>query len=122
MPVESHAGLLLSQDLFFGSRITGTAQQLGLRIDLASGVPQALEKIGSANYRAVLVDLGLPGLNVAELIAGLPETSRPRVIAFGSHVHTQLLEQARAAGCDEVLARGQLSTKLPEILRQYLTE
>ena len=113
-------GLLLSQDLFFGSRITGAAQQLGLQIDLSSSVPQTLETIRSGGYRAVLVDLSLPGLSVAELMAGLPEEHRPRVVAFGSHVHTALLEQAQSAGCDEVLSRGQLSARLPEILRRSL--
>ena len=114
-------GLLLSQDLFFGSRITGATQPLGLQIDLSSSVPQALEKIRSGEYRAVLVDLSLPGLSIAELMAGLPKETRPRVLAFGAHVHTALLEQAQAAGCDEVLSRGQLSAKLPEILRRVLT-
>ena len=116
------AGLLLSQDLFFGSRITGTAEQLGLRVDTAANVAQALEKARQEPYRAVFVDLSLPGLSVAELMGGLPEAARPRVLAFGSHVHTSLLEQARAAGCDEVLTRGQLSANLAEILRANLAE
>ena len=122
-PQQSQArGLLLSQDLFFGSRITGTAEQLGLRVDTAGSVPQALEKIGREPYRALLVDLSLPGLSLPELMAALPRADRPRVFAFGSHVHTALLEQAREAGCDEVLSRGQLSAKLPQFLRSCLAD
>ena len=115
-------GLLLSRDLFFGSRIAGTAEQIGLRVETAGSIPQALEMIDRRRYRAVLVDLSVPGLSVPELMAGLPQVDRPRVLAFGSHVHTALLEQARTAGCDEVLSRGQLSAKLVEVLRTNLVE
>ena len=113
-------GLLISQDLFFGSKITGTAQQLGRRVDLASSLQQAQEKIPGGKYRAVLLDLSLPGLSPAELMAALPAEGRPQVIAFGSHVHTRLLDEARAAGCDQVLSRGQLSANLPRILEAQL--
>jgi CheY-like chemotaxis protein len=115
-------GLLLSQDLFFGSRITGTAEQLGMRIDTAAGLAQALDKLGQEHYRAIFIDLSVPSLSIAELIAALPHVDRPRVLAFGSHVHTALLEQARAAGCDEVLTRGRFSADLLEILRTRLAE
>ena len=115
-------GLLLSQDLFFGSRITGTAEQIGMRIDTAASVTQVEEKLGEERYRALFVDLGTPGLSIAELMSVLPSSDRPRVLAFGSHVHTALLEQARAAGCDEVLTRGRFSATLVEVLRTSLAE
>lgn len=122
MPDDSGAvGLLLSQDLFFGSRIAGTAEQIALRVETAASVPQALEMISQRRYRALLVDLSVPGLLLPELMAGLP-VDRPRVLAFGSHVHTALLEQARAVGCDEVLTRGRLSANLVEVLRTSLAE
>lgn len=115
-------GLLVSQDLFFGSRITGTAEQLGMRMDTADSVANAIEKLGQEPYRAVFIDLSVPGLSVTELMAALPDADHPRVLAFGSHVHTALLEQARAAGCDDVLSRGRLSANLVEILQTNLAE
>ncbi len=39
-----------------------------------------------------------------------------RVIAYGSHLARDLLAAARAAGCDEVLARSDLFAHLPELL------
>ncbi|MBK9180314.1 MAG: hypothetical protein IPM45_12285 [Acidimicrobiales bacterium] len=39
-----------------------------------------------------------------------------RVIAYGSHVERAALAAARAAGCDQVLARSELFAGLPELL------
>jgi hypothetical protein len=39
-----------------------------------------------------------------------------RVLAFGPHVAVELFEKARAAGADEVLARGAFDRRLREIL------
>ena len=39
-----------------------------------------------------------------------------RVIGFGSHVEVELLAAARAAGCDQVLARSAFFARLPEVL------
>jgi hypothetical protein len=50
----------------------------------------------------------------------LPAETRPKVIAFGAHVQTGLLEAARAAGCDEVLPRSRFSAQLPELLKESL--
>ena len=42
---------------------------------------------------------------------------RGRIVAFGSHVDTALLEAARAAGVDDVLPRSAFFRRLPEVLR-----
>ena len=39
-----------------------------------------------------------------------------RAVAFGSHVDTELLDAARAAGVDEVMARSAFFRRLPEVL------
>jgi len=41
------------------------------------------------------------------------------VIAFGSHVDKARLDEARAAGCDEVMPRSRFSSELPALLRRY---
>ena len=38
----------------------------------------------------------------------------------GSHVDKVRLNQARAAGCDEVLPRSKFSAELPDLLLRYL--
>jgi pantothenate kinase type III len=49
----------------------------------------------------VVIDLGRPGVIDALQAGAIPG----RIIGFGSHVDTETLEAARAAGCHEVLPR-----------------
>jgi 2-keto-3-deoxy-6-phosphogluconate aldolase len=60
----------------------------------------------------VVVDLSRPG--AVEALRTLPEGLR--TIGFGSHVDTALLDQAKAAGCEQVLARSQFFARLPQLL------
>ena len=119
-PEPSATGLLISRDLFFSSKITGTAAELGFRVAVEGNVALAISQIAASPYRCVFLDLETPGLNVAEVIGSLPQTGRPVVMAFGSHVQTARLQEARDAGCDEVLPRSKFTATLPAILTRYL--
>lgn len=111
-------GLLLTRDLMFTSKITSTAASLGLRIDTVSTVEQLQLRAAEAPPRVVFLDLNCPDFDPMLVVAALPRESRPRVIAFGSHVDEARLNEARAAGCDDVLPRSKFSATLPELLRQ----
>lgn len=113
-------GLLLTRDLFFSSRITGTAAALGLKVEVAPTAAAACDQLKSADFGCLFVDLGDAAVNIAELLPALPAEHRPPVVAFGAHVAEQRLQDAAAAGCDEVLTRGQLSSRLPDLLKKYL--
>lgn len=115
------SGLLISSDLFFASKVTGTASALGLKVDLAGGLEQAKQRLSEQNYGCVILDLGTPGLAVADVVALLPSTPRPRVIAFGSHVQTARLQEARDAGCDQVMPRSRFTAELPLLLQSALS-
>ena len=116
---HSSTGLLITRDLFFASKVTGTAAALGLHVVSEADPRRAAQRIADVQPVCVILDLATPGLSAAELMAALP-TPRPRVIAFGSHVDTIRLDEARAAGCDEVMPRSRFSARLAEILKQSL--
>jgi DNA-binding NarL/FixJ family response regulator len=120
-PVDAQpvAGVLVSRDLFFASKVTGLAAAQGHRIVMDGDATQAARH-AAAGCRCVIVDLSTPGLSLAELVASLPVEPRPRVIAYDAHVNEQRLSEARAAGCDAVYTRGQFSGALPAILRECL--
>ncbi len=59
----------------------------------------------------VVVDLSRPG--VLDAVGGLEGV---RTIGFGSHVDTDVLDAARAAGCDEVMARSAFFRNARELL------
>jgi DNA-binding NarL/FixJ family response regulator len=112
--------LLLSGDLFFTSKITGTAQAVGLRMDVRAAIPDEIPGPAAGGYRLVIIDLAETAITPAEVIGRLSETDRPRVIAYGSHVATAKLNAARDAGCDEVHPRSRFSAELAEILRRAI--
>ena len=64
----------------------------------------------AARADLVVVDLAAPGAVAA--IADLA----PTTVGFGSHVDRALLQQARDAGCDEVVSRSALALRLAQVL------
>jgi DNA-binding NarL/FixJ family response regulator len=115
-------GLLLSDDLIFTSRITGTARGLGLTVRAAHSADALVQLARQSPPRAVLIDLSNPGLVLSELLERLAEVcpTRPRVVAYGSHVDTATLKAAREAGCDPVLPRSKFVEELPRALPGWL--
>jgi CheY-like chemotaxis protein len=111
-------GLLLTRDLMFTSKITSTAASLGLRIATVSTVEQLELRAAEAPPRVVFLDLNCPEYDPSRVVAALPGESRARLIAFGSHVDEARLNQARAAGCDDVLPRSKFTATLPELLKR----
>jgi CheY-like chemotaxis protein len=111
--------ILISRDLFFTSKVTGTAQELGYRVLVNGDVCEAVANAIALRCRSLFLDLSMPGLKVEEVIGALPTTDRPKVIAFGAHVQTDRLQAAREAGCDEVMPRSKFSATLPEILIRH---
>src|SRR4051812_16089513 len=115
------AGLLLSRDLIFTSKVTGTARALGYQVLTAGNIALALAMIDQWHPRVVFVDLAsgdLVGQDALfayrKLAPGTP------FVAFGSHVDTASLAEAAAAGCDPVLPRSRFSAMLAELIEQYL--
>jgi DNA-binding NarL/FixJ family response regulator len=109
-------GLLVTRDLFFASKITGTAAELGFRVAVEGNAAQAALKAADPACRCLILDLTTPGLKVSDVLVALPATGRPRVIAFGPHVQTALLNEAHEAGCDEVLPRSKFTATLVDLL------
>lgn len=120
-PDDPPLAVLISRDLLFTSKVTGTAQLLGSRVAVVPDCATAAARVAEGPVRCVFVDLALPGQNLAQFVAALPPDRRPKVVAFGSHVAVAQLQAARDAGCDETLPRSRFSAELPELLRKYLT-
>ncbi len=112
-------GLLISPDLFFTSKVTGTAQALGLRVEAFDNLAMAIARLSSDDIACVLFDLGAPRASITDLFAAMSATTPVPVIAFGSHVNVELLEAAQAAGA-EVMPRSQFASTLPGILQRHL--
>ena len=117
-------GLLLSRDLIFTSKITGTASALGRKVVVAGGVAQALAMIGRDAPKVVFVDLAAGDLVASPALLqyrGVVAEGTP-FVAFGSHVDAEALAEAARAGCDPVMPRSRFTAELPALIRRYLGE
>jgi DNA-binding NarL/FixJ family response regulator len=116
--------LLLSRDLIFTSKVTGTASALGHRVIVAGNVALASAMLAKWTPVVVFVDLASGDLvSMANLRAyrAIVPPGTP-FLAFGSHVDTQGLADAAAAGCDPVLPRSRFTSELPALIRRYFGE
>ena len=118
----SQRAVLLTSDLIFSTKVTGTARALGLEIVVVADVEKAAELCRGEPPGCDFIELGVPGLEINSAVWRLRIAAGPvPTVAYGSHVDKARLDQARAAGCDEVLPRSKFSAELPDLLRRYLT-
>jgi CheY-like chemotaxis protein len=109
-------------DLLFSSKIRTTARQAGVELAFARTPPEILEQSRSSKPALVIFDLNSAKANALDTIAAMkndPELASIRTLGFVSHVHTGLIEAAREAGIDEVLARSAFAGNLAAILTAY---
>ena len=109
----------LVDDLFFSSKITETARQLGCALTVVITREALLKEIDS-HPKQLIFDLNCKSCDIVKLIGelrrrgiGIP------MMAFLSHVQTDLARAAREAGCDKVVPRSYFSAHLPEILSAH---
>ena len=122
MASDEAYGLLLSDDMIFSSRITGTAQALGLKVNAVKSAKNLVVQAKERSPTCVIVDLSHPDLRVPELIGELRDVCSPvpRLVAYGSHVDAATLRAAREAGCNIVLPRSAFVEQLSGSLPQWL--
>jgi len=106
----------LIDDLFFQMKVAETAKHLGLEFKVASNA-DALFTLLDPPTRLVIVDLNSRNQPVATIERLCATQKELRVVAFLSHVQTELAAQARAAGCTEVMPRSVFTQNLAAILQ-----
>ncbi len=105
----------LMDDLFFQMKLAETAKQLGVELKVAVNA-DALLGLMQNTPKLVIVDLNSRSLPI-QTIEKLRQVQKDvRVVGFLSHVQRELAEQARAAGCDEVMPRSSFTQNLAAIL------
>jgi len=111
--------LAVVDDLLFSSKIRTTARQLGLEVAFVRQTGAAVESARRERPRLIVVDLNCARFDAIGLVSSLKQDEELRtipVVGFVSHVHGDVIDRARAAGIDEVMARSAFSSRLPEIL------
>lgn len=93
-------------DLMDRSRVELASDSAGIVVEFVTR-PADLTGAVRRGARLVVIDLGHPG--VLEVLHTLAPA---RTVGFASHVDKELLDAAKKAGCDEVLARSAVFRRL----------
>jgi DNA-binding NarL/FixJ family response regulator len=105
----------LMDDIFFQMKIAETAKHLGIEFKVATNT-DALLGLLEPRPQLVIVDLNARNQPIDAIVKLRAASKDIRVVAFLSHVQRELAEQARKAGCDEVMPRSSFTQNLAEIL------
>jgi PleD family two-component response regulator len=111
--------LALTADLLFASRVKSTAAAVGTELLLVRTADDMLRQAEQLSPRLIVIDLDVRTLDPIDLITRLkaePRSSVVPVLAYVSHVREDLIDAAREAGADQVMARGAFSKNLASIL------
>ena len=111
-------------DMFFAAKINAAAQTAGRAVERLRSREQ-LEALAAAPPQLVIVDLKAERLDPLEAIEFLKSQSALQlipIVAFVSHVDTEAIRRARAAGCDVVLPRSAFNQMLPDIVAGRLDQ
>ena len=123
-PTESNAqALLICSDLFFTSKVTSTGKEFGIEFQVVFAKPQSLKKNCTTPYSFAVLDLESSDFAVQDLLesAGII-TDDTAVLAFGSHVNVNRLNEAKEAGCKDVMPRSRFTSELPKLLQDYASQ
>lgn len=113
--------LAVLDDLMFTSKITTTAKGLGVTVKFARSADGALADMRKDTPSLVILDLNNPRTNPLAIVAGMkadPVLAAVPTVGYASHVQVDVINAARQAGVDEVMARSAFTTNLAEIMKR----
>lgn len=107
------------EDLLFRSKISETAQVLGVEASFPRNPRKLVEQATSSPPDLLVLDLNSARFEPLMLLAKLKSDEATKdipVVGFLSHVQANLALAARESGCDRVMARSAFTRDLPKIL------
>ncbi len=106
-------------DMLFSSKIRTTAKNAGIELVFARTPAEILDQARALRPSLVIFDLNSIKAEPIETVAALkrdPALAAIPTLGFVSHVQTDVIDAARAAGIDDVMARSAFAARLAEIL------
>jgi len=110
--------VLLTNDLMFQSKVSGAVRNAGKQLVVDRTVERLMERCDANSIKLVLIDLSLSTLDLDQAVKSLRDGfGNASILAFGAHVDIARLEEAKRAGADSVMTRGQFDRDLNEIVQ-----
>jgi hypothetical protein len=103
-------------DMLFSSKLREAAKATGVTVQAHRDA--TAWAVAAAEAKLAILDLRLPTALAAldALSMALPAQSLRTVVGFIDHERTDVMDQARARGCTDVMAKGQFANALPKLL------
>lgn len=121
-PLIPRKVLSLLDNLFFAAKINQAAARASVQTIYAKTPSQALELARAECPSQIIVDLDAAKCSPLEFITELkndPDLQVIPTLGFVSHINTDLQQQARKAGCDQVMARSAFDRNLASLFHQH---
>ena len=112
--------LAVLDDLLFTSKIKNAGAQTGTSIRFARSSADALAEMRKSVPSLVIFDLNSSHTDPLATLAEMKKDSALATvptIGFASHMHSDVINAARAAGMDEVMARSAFTLRLGDIIK-----
>ena len=115
--------ILLSSDLMLMSAAQGAADRHGATVKVVGDPNSIATECALETPELVAIDLRTPRLDVAGVVEQIRVAAPAALIlAGGPHVQRDSLAAAAAAGCDEVVTRGQFEGRLDALVARLAAE
>jgi DNA-binding NarL/FixJ family response regulator len=106
-------------DLIFSIKISTAAKQLGVEVFFERSADRVLDRIREKQPSLVILDLNSVKMNPLGTLTAMKSDAALgviRTLGYVSHVDSETIAAARAAGVDQVMARSAFVERLAEIL------
>ena len=115
------ASVYFTTDLIFLSRVQAAARSAGVQLLTVASGAALRESMTDNDVRLVILDLTAPGCDLAALVPAVRQAAPDAcIVTYAPHVMKAKLAAAQAAGCDQVLTRGQFDSRLVDLLQSTL--
>ncbi len=114
------AVLAYVSDRMFAVNLREAAAKTKITLSLATSVGDFYERLEQVHPKLVILDLIAVGADLDKLVSD-SKVIGSKVIAFGPGAQEELLNRARAVGCDEVFANSVFKQRPDELLKDWFT-
>ena len=101
-------------DMLFSSKLREAAKATGVTV-------QALRDAAAWAAAAREAKLAIVDLRMPTALAAAPAPPTLRTVGFIDHERVEVMDEARAKGCTDVMAKGQFANALPKLLAGLAT-
>jgi len=103
-------------DMLFSSKLREAAKASGVTVQ-AQRDAAAWAAAAASDAKLAIVDLRMPtALAALDALAVAHAPANLRVVGFIDHERVEVMDQAHAKGCTDVMAKGQFANALPKLL------